>query len=296
MKILYSEEFLKYYERGHPESPERVKSIKEFLDKKDIGDFINPVPCSEDDLLLAHTEELVRRVKENNFYDTDTPNIQNIYYYAKLSCGSAINAAFTALNGEIAFSLGRPPGHHASRNTLGGFCYFNNMAVAVKKVLKEYKIKIALLDIDGHHGNGTEEILKGNEGVIYVSLHQYPAFPGTGTSSFNNCYNFPIFPGSTPENYLQKFKKAIDTIRDFSPDLVGISLGFDAHRTDPLLNLSLEDTHYYQMAKQISTITKNIFIILEGGYNIKTVGNTCYCFLKGLLGGRNDDIKRDNGE
>ncbi|MCM8777247.1 MAG: histone deacetylase [Candidatus Omnitrophica bacterium] len=283
MKVLYSEEFLKYYETGHPESPERVKSIKEFLEKKRIGDFINPVSCSEEDLLLAHTEELIKRVKESNFYDTDTPNIQNIYYYAALSCGSAISAAYIALNGEIAFSLARPPGHHAGRNTLGGFCYFNNMAVAVKKILKEHKVKIAVLDIDGHHGNGTEEILKENEGVIYVSLHQYPAFPGTGTTSFNNCYNFPIFPGSTPENYIQKFKKAIDIIMDFSPNLMGISLGFDAHYSDPLLDLPLDDAHYYRMAKQISTITKNIFIILEGGYNIKTIGNTCYCFINGLV-------------
>lgn len=286
MKVLYSEEFLKYCEPGHPESPERVKRIKEFLEKKDIGDFINPVSCSEEDLLLTHTEELVERVKENNFYDPDTPNIQNIYYYAALSCGSAINAASIALNGEITFSLARPPGHHAGRNTLGGFCYFNNMAVAVKKIIKEHRLKVAVLDIDGHHGNGTEEILKGMEDVIYVSLHQYPAFPGTGMVSFNNCYNFPVFPGSTAKNYMEKFEKAIDIIRNFSPDILGISLGFDAHHSDPLLNLSLEDTHYYQIGKEVSLITKNIFLLLEGGYNVDTVGNTCYCFINGLVSRR----------
>ncbi|HOL22816.1 MAG TPA: histone deacetylase [bacterium] len=287
MKILYSEEFLKYSEPGHPESPERVKAIKEFLQKKGIADFINPVSCSEEDLLLAHTEELVKRIKENNFYDPDTPNIQNIYQYAVLSCGSAINAASLALNGEIAFSLSRPPGHHAGRNTPGGFCYFNNMAVAVKKILKEHRLKIAVLDIDGHHGNGTEEILKGNEDVIYISLHQYPAFPGTGTSSFGNCYNFPVFPESTAKNYMEKFEKAMGIIKEFSPDLLGISLGFDAHHSDPLLNLPLDDTHYYQMAKHISTITEKIFIVLEGGYNVNTVGNTCYCFINGFVSRRN---------
>jgi len=283
MKVLYSEELLKYSEPGHPESPERVRVIKEFLQKKEIGDFISPFPCSEEDLLLAHTEDLIKRVKENNFYDPDTPNIPDIYYYATLSCGSAIKAASLAISGEIAFSLTRPPGHHAGRNTLGGFCYFNNMAVAVKKILKEHGLKVAVLDIDGHHGNGTEEILRDNEGVIYISLHQYPAFPGTGTSSFSNCYNFPVFPESTAKNYMEKFEKALDIIKEFSPDLLGVSLGFDAHCSDPLLNLPLEDTHYYQMAVEISRITKNIFLLLEGGYNINTVGNTCYCFINGLI-------------
>lgn len=295
MKILYSEEFLRYSEPGHPESPERIKAIKEFLHKKGIDEFISPEPCNEEDLLLVHTEELVKKVKENNFYDPDTPNIKNIYHYATLSCGAAINAAFLSINGEIAFSLARPPGHHAGRNTVGGFCYFNNMAVAVKKVLKEQRLKIAVLDIDGHHGNGTEEILKDEEGVIYLSLHQYPAFPGTGNISFNNCYNFPVFPGSTAKNYMEKFERAISIIRKFSPELLGISLGFDAHCSDPLLNLPLEDSHYYQMAKQISALTKNIFLLLEGGYNINTVGNTCYCFINGLVSRRSDnEIKKDN--
>ncbi|MDD3726150.1 MAG: histone deacetylase [Candidatus Ratteibacteria bacterium] len=286
MKILYSDEFIKYSEPGHPDSPERVKAIKMVLQKKGMGEFISPVPCSEEELLLAHTEELIRKVKENSFYDPDTPNIPDIYHYAALSCGSAVNAAFFSLDGEIGFSLARPPGHHAGRNTVGGFCYFNNIAVAVKKVLKEHKIKIAVLDIDGHHGNGTEELLKDTEGVIYVSLHQHPAFPGTGTTSFSNCYNFPVFPGSSAESYMKKFEKAIDIIRSFSPDLLGISLGFDAHCSDPLLNMTLEDIHYYQMGKKISEIKTNIFLLLEGGYNVKTVGNTCYCFLNGVVSQR----------
>lgn len=286
MKILYSEEFLNYREQGHPESPERVKAIKEYLQKKQLGEFISPELCSEEDLLLVHTEELIRKVKENNFYDPDTPNINNIYQYATLSCGSALKAASLALEGEIVFSLSRPPGHHAGRDTLGGFCYFNNMAVAVKKVMKEQNVKIAVLDIDGHHGNGTEEILKDMEDVIYISIHQYPAFPGTGFTSFNNCYNFPVFPGSSAETYMKKFEKAIEIIMDFSPDLLGISLGFDAHCSDPLLNMPLEDTHYYQMGKKIGEIKANIFLLLEGGYNVKTIGNTSYCFLNGIISKR----------
>ena len=296
MKILFSEEFLQYREPGYPESPERVKTIKEYLQKKGVNEFINVVSGGDENILQVHTEELIRSVKENSFYDTGTPNIPNIYHYAFLSCVSAVNASSFALGGEIAFSLSRPPGHHAGRNTLGGACYFNNMAVAVKEVLKEQRLKIAVLDIDGHHGNGTEEILKNEDGVIYLSLHQYPAFPGTGAFSFNNCYNFPVFPGSSIKNYMEKFEKAMEVIRKFSPDLLGVSLGFAAHRADPLLNLPLGDNHYYQMAKQISGIAKGIFILLEGGYNINTVGNTCYSFLSGLTfpSGIQDNVKKNN--
>lgn len=283
VKLIYSEKFLEYAEAGHPESPERLRAIKDFLQKKkDSFEFITPVPCEEKDLLLAHTEDHIRRVKENDFFDPDTPNVPDIYSYAALSCGAAVRAALIAVNGESGFSLSRPPGHHAGKNTLGGFCYFNNMAVAVKKILRECGLKVAVLDIDGHHGNGTEEILKGETGVIYVSLHQSPAFPGTGSVSFGNCYNFPVLPGTDAKNYMDKFNEALKIIRDFSPDVLGISAGFDAHRLDPLLNLQLEDTHYYKIGKELSGISNKVFVLLEGGYNIKTIGNTCYCFISGL--------------
>ncbi len=283
VKVIYSEKFLEYEEPGHPESPTRLRSVADLLQKKkDSFEFIPPVPCEEKDLLLVHTPDLVRRVKENDFFDPDTPNLNNIYSYALLSCGAAIQAAYMALDGELSFSLGRPPGHHAGKNTMGGFCYFNGMAVAVKKILQERKLKIAVLDIDGHHGNGTEEILRGEDGVIYVSLHQSPAFPGTGTVSFENCYNFPVLPGAEAKDYMDKFAEALGIIETFSPDLLGISAGFDAHRRDPLLNLPLEDTHYYGIGKELGGTKRKIFSVMEGGYNIKTIGNTCYCFISGL--------------
>ncbi len=285
VKVVYSEKLLEYEEKGHPESPERLKAIESLLRKrKDSFEFITPAACGEKELLLAHTEELVRKVKENDFFDPDTPNIAEIYSYALLSCGAAVDAARIALGGEKSFSLARPPGHHAGRNGLGGFCYFNNMAVAVKKILLETGLRVAVLDIDGHHGNGTEEILKGEDSVIYVSLHQYPAFPGTGGVSFGNCHNFPVLPGVDSRKYMDKFVEALGVIKNFSPDVLGISAGFDGHRDDPLLNLMLEDTHFYRMGRAVSRITGKIFVLLEGGYNVKTLGNTCFCFLNGLSG------------
>ncbi len=286
LKVIYSKRFLEYKENGHPESPGRIKAIESFLrSKKNFFEFVSPSACDEKDLLLAHTEELVKKVRESSFFDPDTPNIPDIYSYASLSCGAAVEAARIALAGETAFSLSRPPGHHAGKNTLGGFCYFNNMAVAVKKILRETDLKVAVLDIDGHHGNGTEEILKGEEKAVYVSIHQYPAFPGTGSVSFGNCYNFPVFPGSDSKKYMDKFSGAVAAIKNFCPDVLGISAGFDAHIDDPLLDLNLEDVHFYRMGRAVSKMdVKKVFLLLEGGYNIETLGNTCFCFLSGLSG------------
>ena len=280
MKLIYSDKFLGYKEKGHPEGPERLRAIIDFLKKKGVEEFIEPSPCSEEDLLLVHSEEHIRKVKENDFFDPDTPNIPGIYEYAILSAGSAIMASEFALNGEISFSLARPPGHHAGKNSIEGFCYFNNMAIAVKKLLLLDK-KVAVLDLDGHHGNGTQEILKNEKNAIYVSIHQYPAYPGTGRTSFGNCYNFPLPPGVSEKKYMEKFKEAIGIIKDFSPDIIGISLGFDAHQHDPLLELPLKDSDYYLIGKEIGKLGINFFALLEGGYNTLTIGNSCYCFIKG---------------
>ncbi len=281
INLIYSPECLEYREAGHPDSPERVATIADFLGQKKAGRFLLPGKCKEEDLFLVHSEEMVERVRENSLpYDPSTPNIRGIYDYALLSCGAAEEACRLAVGGETSFSLLRPPGHHAGSKRAGGFCYFNSMAVAVKKIPGEKRI--AILDIDGHHGNGTEEIFREKEGIIYVSVHQFPAFPGTGSVSFANCYNFPVYPGSSSSTYMKKFMNALSVIAGFSPDLLGISAGFDTHRTDPLLDLPLKDSDYYLMGREISSLNLDTFIVLEGGYNVKTVGNACYCFIKGI--------------
>lgn len=284
IKFVFSEEFLKYKEISHPECPERVENIVKYLKTKNMFDFIQPSPCKEEDLLTVHNKNLIEKVKRNDFFDPDTPNIPNIFYFATLSAGAAILASEISLEGYIGFSLGRPPGHHAGKNNLGGFCYFNNIAVAAKKLLlKNYKV--AILDIDGHHGNGTEEIFRGEENIIYVSIHQFPAYPGTGKFSFENCYNFPLPPFSSSKKYMEEFEKAINIIKNFSPDIIGISAGFDAYKEDPLLELSLDETDYYLMGKKIGELKRKIFLILEGGYNTLKIGNLCYCLITGILNG-----------
>ncbi len=262
MYIFFSEKCLEYRSPNHPESPERVKNAYDYL--KDKYQFKEPNPCKEEDILLVHTEEHLKRVKSLDFYDLDTPPIPNIYEYAKLSIGGAIQAA----QETNSFSLLRPPGHHAGKNFLGGFCYFNNIAIAVAKVLPKYK-KIAILDIDGHHGNGTEDIFKENEAVLYVSLHQYPAYPGTGLTSYKNIKNFPFSPNTDAQKYLKTFEEAVVEIHEFKPSLLAISAGFDTYKEDPLLQLNLELETYYKMGRILNELEIPFFAILEGGYTEK---------------------------
>ncbi len=233
--------------------------------------------------MLVHTQQLIHQVKNGLLpYDPDTPNIKNIYKYASLSCGAAITACKLAFEGTTSFSLSRPPGHHAGKNSTSGFCYFNSIAVAVKKLALNQGFRVAILDIDGHHGNGTEDIFKGEDNIIIVSVHQKPSFPDTGNISFGNCYNFPVYKGSSAKTYLEKFTTALSVIEEYSPDILGVSIGFDTHCADPLLELPLEDTHYYDIGKKIALLETKKFFVLEGGYSISTIGNSCYCFVNGL--------------
>lgn len=274
MYIFFSRRCLEYRSPNHPEGPERVNCAYNYL--KERYTFKEPTPCKEEDILLVHTKEHLENVKSLSFYDLDTPQIPNIYEYARLSIGGGIQAA----KETNSFSLMRPPGHHAGKNFLGGFCYFNNIAIAVSKVLPTYK-KIAILDIDGHHGNGTEDIFKGRREVLYVSLHQYPAYPGTGLSSYENIRNFPLSPGADSQDYLKSFKQAIEEIYRFKPNLLAISAGFDTYKEDPLLALNLEIETYFIMGRILKELHIPFFAILEGGYTEK-LGEAIEGFITGI--------------
>ena len=262
----------------HPEKPERISKTIELLKgkikTKELGwKFMEPEQCTDNDLLLVHSQELIDKIKSGNFYDPDTPNYPNIFNTAKLAAGSAIDAMHSAIDGETAFSLMRPPGHHAGRDFLGGFCYFNNIAIAVAKAFKMKKSKInkvAILDIDGHHGNGTQDIFqdeKWQNKVLYISLHQSPAYPGSGLYSINNCRNFPLKPGTDNREYLQNIDITINHIEKFDPELIAVSAGFDTYKDDPLLSLNLDIETYYEISRKLNELNKPIFAVLEGGYS-----------------------------
>jgi len=277
MKIVFSEKCLQYNALGHPESPLRVKSTYIYLKEKGFS-FVNPDPVSEEELLLVHSPELIASVKNLDFSDADTPRLEGMFEYASLSAGAAVVAMKLCLEGENAFSLCRPPGHHAGRNFLGGFCYFNNIALAVQKAVNSGK-RAAILDIDCHHGNGTQDIFLNKPGVLYISLHQSPLYPGTGLSSEGNCLNYFLSRGTGENEYLDIIKEALVKIKEFSADIIAISAGFDTYKADPLAQMGLDITSYGKIHDLIKACKIPYFSVLEGGYS-RDLKNCVYEFLR----------------
>jgi len=261
VKIVFSEKCLGYGS-WHVESPARVRTAHEILKAKGY-EFLTPEPASEEQLLRVHDDDYVWRVKKGLVEDGDTPAYDNIFEYARLSAGGAILAA--KIKG---FSLMRPPGHHCGRSgaALGaatrGFCYFNNIAIAVKCLDKPTLI----LDIDGHHGNGTQEIFQGDKEVTYVSLHKHPNYPGTGNVSEANYLNFPLPPDCGDESYLKILDKALHMISSRTFEVVAVSAGFDTHAGD-LASLGLTEKGYEDIGRRIGALKRPTFFALEGGYS-----------------------------
>ncbi len=278
MKIYYSPACLGYSSPGHPESPTRAQATYEHLELNGYS-FTEPQPCTENDILLAHTPELLDSVKRGNFMDLDTPSYSGIYDIARLSAGAAIEAALYCLKGdEKAFSLMRPPGHHATKSNLGGFCYFNNIVIAS---MRANAGKVAIVDFDCHHGNGTEDIVLGKKDFLYISQHQSPLFPGTGTKSRDNCINYPLSADTTPDEFLSALKEGLKKVREFNPDLLAVSAGFDSYRLDPITNLNLELETYHEIGKELAALNKPTFAVLEGGYS-RDLPECVLQFLQGL--------------
>ncbi|MBX5321568.1 MAG: histone deacetylase [Candidatus Bathyarchaeota archaeon] len=273
-KIVFSEKCLEYGS-WHIESPKRLQIAYKIL--KEMGyEFVEPEPASEEDLFKVHDANYIQLLKKGAIEDPDTPAYENIYEYARLSAGAAILAA--KING---FSLMRPPGHHVGKYgaALGaytkGFCYINNIAVAVKHLGKPTLI----LDIDGHHGNGTQEIFLGDPNVVFISLHRYPYYPGTGAYSEANCLNFPLSADCGEAVYLKTLEEALRKIDLEKVEVVAVSTGFDAYAGD-LASLSLREESYEKIGKLLAALDKPTFFVLEGGYIGENVGKGIDALLK----------------
>ena len=265
-KIVFSEKCLEYGS-WHIESPQRVKKAYEILKERGY-EFITPEPAREEDLLKVHDPDYIELLKRGAIEDPDTPAYENIYEYAKLSAGAAILAA------EIqGFSLMRPPGHHAGRYGIAlgaytkGFCYINNIAVAVKHLDRPTLI----LDIDGHHGNGTQEIFLGDPKVVYVSLHRHPHYPGTGAYSEDNCLNFPLPADCGEAVYLKTLEEALRKVDMQKIEVIAVSAGFDAYAGD-LASLGLTEKTYKRIGEILASFRKPTFFVLEGGYIGENIG------------------------
>jgi acetoin utilization deacetylase AcuC-like enzyme len=301
LTIFHSPKCLEYETRGHPESPQRIRRALEALKPHKEFEWRQPTPCSDEDILRVHSEEHLLAVKSGSFFDADTPADPAMYEHARLAAGAAIGAAECALAGRPAFSLMRPPGHHAERNRVMGFCYFNNIAVAVAKVLesvgqastlsdseeKDGKLEarptlrpVAILDFDCHHGNGTEDIFRAENRVLFVSLHQSPCYPQTGLRSYGNIVNYPLPPRTGEAKYLEAFDDALKQIAAARPSLLAISAGFDSYKDDPITEMGLDVETFGKIGERIAALKLPTFAVLEGGYSPQ-LGRCIESFLVG---------------
>ena len=269
MTIFYDASCLEYSSPGHPERPERIARTAPLLKERHADwKWRQPAIATDAQLLRAHSREHVEAVSNAlGHFDLDTPFYPNIEVQARRSAGAAIDAMRSALRGEPAFSLMRPPGHHATRDRAMGFCYFSNVAVAALDALENNAARIAIWDFDGHHGNGTEAIVANNERIRFASIHQFPAYPGTGAKSFANINNYPISPYTPREAILGIARRSLDNLIGFEPDLLLVSAGFDAYARDPLLQLTLEREDFATLGEWLNKIGIPVSVVLEGGYS-----------------------------
>lgn len=286
MKIITDEKSAGYRQQGHPERPERIMMTLERLrSQKDLPiTWARPTQPEKASLLRAHTAGHLARLEQPVDFDGDTPYLDGIVDYARASAGAGLDAMKAARAGETAFSLMRPPGHHATRNRAMGFCYLSNIAIAALEALATGIKRVAIYDFDVHHGNGTEAILVDQPGVAFFSIHQYPCYPGTGGRNVgDNCFNFPVAPETPRGEYRHILTSALEHLQEFKPQLVGVSAGFDAYARDPLAQETLEPEDYHWLGENFRKLGVPVFSLLEGGYS-DDLPELIFAYLRGLEG------------
>ena len=302
----HSDCLLKDNGSNHPEKRERLeivlKSIKEIFNIKAV---IKEAPLAEvENVCLVHPKKYIDNIFsliphsglvgiEKEPY-ADTLLCSNSKNAILRSCGAGIAAADSLIknNNKRIFCAVRPPGHHAETIRANGFCFINNVAVTARYLQNEYKIKkIAIVDFDVHHGNGTQEIFFNDKTVLYGSIHEFPLFPGTGSeeeTGIGNIFNAPIVAGTNGKDFIKILEnKILDNVDKFKPEIILISAGFDAHKRDPLAHINLESKDFYKLTKKIVEIANihcngRVLSFLEGGYDLVALSESIKEHLSGL--------------
>ena len=288
---------------GHPEKIDRVTAIIDNFKKLNNKNLIWKKPSKYKKKILenTHNKDYINFVEKSFpekglfFLDGDTI----ISPGSKEATADAVGSIITAIDGvqnkefHNAFCAVRPPGHHAERNKAMGFCIYNNVAVGAHYLLEKYKFnKVAIIDFDVHHGNGTQDIFYDNEKVLYISTHQYPYYPGTGAEKekgkYNNIFNIPLPAGTTSEEFLNAYEFVLKKIKEFKPEFILLSAGFDAHKDDPLAQLQLTSKDFYNLTKRTLNLAKlycegKVVSILEGGYDLNALQESTEMHVNALL-------------
>ena len=288
---------------GHPEKIDRVTAIIDNFKKLNNKNLIWKKPSKYKKKILenTHNKDYINFVEKSFpekglfFLDGDTI----ISPGSKEATADAVGSIITAIDGvqnkefHNAFCAVRPPGHHAERNKAMGFCIYNNVSVGAQYLLEKYKFnKVVIIDFDVHHGNGTQDIFYNNKKVLYISTHQYPYYPGTGgekeKGKYNNIFNIPLPAGTTSEEYLNAYEFVLKRIKEFKPEFILFSAGFDAHKDDPLAQLQLTSKDFYDLTKRTLNLAKlycegKVVSILEGGYDLNALQESTEMHVKALM-------------
>ena len=288
---------------GHPEKIDRVTVVIDNFKKLDNKNLVwkKPSKFNRSLLEITHNSDYINFVEKSfpekglSFLDGDTI----VSPGSKDATSDAVGSIITAIDGvqnknfNNAFCAVRPPGHHAEKNKAMGFCIYNNVAVGANYLINKYKLKkVAIIDFDVHHGNGTQDIFYDNEKVLYISTHQYPFYPGSGTEQekgkYNNIFNIPLPAGTTSEEYLNAYEYVLKKIDEFKPEFILLSAGFDAHKDDPLAQFQLESKDFYEITKRTLGLSKlycdgKVVSILEGGYDLLALQESTEMHVKALL-------------
>ncbi len=290
---------------GHPENPQRLSRILNALAKSPVNQSLQLVeaPLGEDkQVLLAHHETHYENVKGTApssgeaALDADTHMSPGSLNAALRAVGAACEGIDLLMRGKAdnVFCATRPPGHHATLQQAMGFCLFNQIAIAAIHAQQHYSLeRVLIMDFDVHHGNGTQDIVKGRKGIFFISSHQSPLYPGTGHEAENiehNIMNVPLLGGTGHDMYQEIFQERIITaIEDYSPQLLLVSAGFDAHAQDPLAGLAFTDETYSWLGTTLKELSNKysggkMLSVLEGGYNLDVLPGSVFAYLEGILG------------